>query len=91
MDYASDTEVLRYCAKIAGDQGLRILERSRVDALIGHLGRNPKLDNEFVRNRLTRMAEVTELAQSVRDDVAKSMGAFLNSDIGRPIVQNFIE
>ncbi len=91
MDYASDTEVLRYCAKIAGDQGLRILERSRVDALIGHLGRNPKLDNEFVRNRLTRMAEVTELAQSVRDDVAKSMGAFLNSDIGRPIVQNFID
>lgn len=91
LDYASDDEVLRYCAKIAGDQGLRILERSRVDALVAHVRRNPKLDNEFVRNRLGRMAEITELTQSVRDDVAKAMGSFLNSDYGRPIVQNFIE
>lgn len=91
MDYASDVEVLRYCAKIAGDQGLRILERPRVDALIGHVGRNPKLDNDFVRNRLFRMAEITEVTQSVRDDVAKFMGAFLNSDSGRPIVQNYID
>lgn len=91
LDYASDDEVLRYCAKIAGDQGLRILERSRVDALITHIRRNPKLSNEFVRNRLGRMAEITELTQSIRDDVAKSMGSFLNSDHGRPIVQSFIE
>ena len=91
LDYASDDEVLRYCAKIAGDQGLRILERSRVDALITHVRRNPKLDNEFVRNRLGRMAEITDLTQSIRDDVAKAMGSFLNSDYGRPIVQNFIE
>lgn len=91
LDYASDDEVLRYCAKIAGDQGLRILERSRVDALVAQVRRNPKLDNEFVRNRLGRMAEITELTQSIRDDVAKAMASFLSSDYGRPIVQNFIE
>lgn len=70
---------------------MRILERSRVDALIGYVARTPKLDTEFVRNRLSRMAEITELTQSVRDDVAKSMGAFLNSDSGRPIVKNYID
>ncbi|MFZ2972573.1 MAG: AAA family ATPase [Ferribacterium limneticum] len=91
LDYASDDEVLRYCAKIAGDQGLRILERARVDALVAHVRRNPKLDNDFNRNRLSRMAEITELTQSVREDVSKAMGAFLNSDYGRPIVQNYIE
>lgn len=91
LDYASNEEVLRYCAKIAGEQGVRILERSRVDALVAQVRRNPKLDNEFVRNRLGRMTEITELTQSIREDVAKAMGAFLSSDYGRPIVQNFIE
>lgn len=91
LDYASDDEVLRYCAKIAGDQGLRIVERSRVDTLVTLVRRNPKLDNDFNRARLARMAEITELTQAVRDDVSKSMAAFLNSDYGRPIVQNFIE
>lgn len=91
MDYASDTEILRYCAKIANDQVLRILERPRVDALIQYVGRNPKLDTEFVRNRLSRMAEITEITQAIRDDVAKFMGSFLNSDSGRPIVENYID
>jgi len=91
LDYASDDEVLRYCAKIAGDQGRRILERARVEALVAHVRRNPKLDNDFIGNRLSRMAEITELTQSVREDVSKAMGAFLNSDYGRPIVQNYIE
>lgn len=91
LDYASDDEVLRYCAKIAGDQGLRILERARVDALVAHVRRNPKLSHDFNRNRLSRMAEITELTQSVREDVSKAMATFLNSDYGRPIVQNYIE
>lgn len=91
LDYASDDEVLRYCAKIAADQGLRILERARVDTLVAHVRRNPKLDNDFNRNRLNRMAEITELTQSVREDVSKAMGAFLNSDYGRLIVLNYIE
>jgi hypothetical protein len=91
LDYASDEEIVRYCAKIAADQGLRIIERSRVDALISQLGRNPKLNIEFNRNRLRRMAEITDLTQSVREDVTKAMGSFLSSDYGKPIVQNFIE
>lgn len=90
LDYASDAEVLRFCAKIASDQGLRILERSRVDALIGHVGRIPRLGNDFVKNRLSRMAEITDVAQSVRDEVANDISKFLSSGSGRQIIQDYI-
>lgn len=90
-DYSSDEDIVKYCAKIAGDQGLRILERSRIDQLLIIVGRNSKLDIDINRNRLSRLAEIVEVTQKVRDDVAKSMASFLVSEQGRPIVQGFIE
>lgn len=90
-DYSSDEDIVKYCAKIAGDQGLRILERSRIDQLLTIISRNSKLDIDLNRNRLSRLTEIVEITQRVRDDVAKSMASFLSSEQGRPIVQGFIE
>lgn len=90
IDYASDDEVIRYCAKMAGDQGSRIIERSRLEALAATIRKFPKLDNEFNRSRLNRMVSIADVSSSVQEEVAKSLTIFLQGT-GSPIVQRFIE
>lgn len=90
LDYSSDEEIVRYCAKIANDKGLRMIERSRLDAFASAIRKLPKMDNEFIKNRLSRMLKIAELSTSVQEDVAKSMSSFLQNE-GNGIVQRFIE
>lgn len=90
-DYASDEEIVRYCGKISGDQGLRIIERSRLDALATFIRKSPKLDIDLNRKRLARLMEIGEISTAVRDEAVRSVSTFLQSDVGKTIVQGFIE
>lgn len=66
-----------------------MIERSRLDAFASAIRKLPKMDNEFIKNRLSRMLKIAELSTSVQE-VAKSMSSFLQNE-GNGIVQRFIE
>lgn len=91
LDYASDEEITNYCVKIASNLVNQTIEKSKLDLMNIRLVRNAKLNNELNRNRLRRMAEITEITESLREEISKSIGHFLNSKHGKPIVQKFIE
>lgn len=90
FDYASDDEIVRYAMKLAGDQGIKIIERSRAESLVTYIRRNPKTANEFNKKRLQRLLEITDITEQTREDVSKGVAAFLNTDAGRPIILSFI-
>lgn len=91
FDYASDDEIVKFAMKLASDQGMRIIERSRAEGLVTYIRRNPRQgNNDFTKKRLQRLLDITDITTETREDVTKAVAAFLNTDAGRPIIQAFI-
>lgn len=90
-DYASDDEVIRFCAKIASDFNTKLLEKKQVDTVVGLLNRNPKIKGDVYANRLARFAEIGGKVHEIKQDVIESLSLFFNTENGRKVVSNYIE
>lgn len=90
-DYASDDEIIRFCAKIASDFNTKLLEKKQVDTVVGLLNRNPKIKGEVYANRLARFAEIGGKVHEIKQDVIESLSLFFNTENGRKVISNYIE
>lgn len=99
-EYYSDVELVNYCAKLASDAGAtRTLDKRVFSSVIVSLNtRNGKVGDKNLKNngplfkqRLDRFAKLTDEAIVAQQDVISKLNEFLKGELGRPIVENFVE
>jgi len=89
-DYASDDEIVRFCAKLAKENNIKI-ERKPIDSLVMYLKQKPIADAPFIKNRLSLLAEITKVSNEVQDEVAENISVFLGGEYGKTIVADYID
>ena len=90
-DYSSDIEVVKFVAKQAQESNLKLIEKSRFESLVATLLKNPKLNQQVIRQRLIRMPEIVSAAASMQADLVEGMTTFLKGEQGRQIVTDYVE
>lgn len=89
-DYASDDEVVKYCAKLAGENGVRTIEPKKLTEFSQALQKNPKVNVELNRSRLSRLVNIgNELSILSDDDIKESLKHFLKNQ-GASLVKDYV-
>lgn len=90
-DYASDDEVVRYCAKLASENNIKVVEKSKMDALGAYLLKNPKLNFPLIKQRISRLPEIALNISNMQNLVIDNLNDYLGGDNGRAIVSSYVE
>lgn len=90
-DYASDDEIIRYCAKLAAENNVKLVEKSKIDSLVTYLLKSPKLNVALVKQRLARLPDIVLNVNQAQNEVIESFSDYLSSENGKSIVVNYIE
>lgn len=89
-DYASDDEIVKFCAKLATENGVRIIEPKKLNDLSQTLQKIPRLNVELYRSRLNRLVSIGNDLSSLGDEVVKSsLISFLKTS-GASIVSEYV-
>lgn len=90
-DYSSDEEVVKYISKLAADNGIRIIEKSKVDGLLASIKKLAKLNNEFNKSRLQRFSSINANTIDSRDHLNHALSDHLKSDLGKVLIADYIK
>lgn len=90
-EYASDDEVVKYCAKLASDNNIRVVERSKMDALASYLLKQPKLNYALVKQRLNRLPDIVASVSDAQNEINEGFASYLSSENGKEIVIKYVE
>lgn len=89
-EYASDEEIVRYCAKLAGEMGKTPLNKSNWDDFKKIAGSHPVFDMELSKSRLVQLSNIADEIFSIQDDIHNNIEPFLRSNTGEKIIERFI-
>lgn len=91
FDYSSDEEVVKYVSKLAADNGIRIIEKAKVENLIASVKKLSKLNNDFNKNRLQRFSFINASITEARDYLNGALSNYLQSDLGKVLIDDYIK
>ncbi|MCY0856639.1 hypothetical protein [Cupriavidus sp. D39] len=90
-DYSSDEDVLKFAAKLAQENNVRVIEKAKFDSLATLLGKNGKLGTPLIRQRLARLPQIVSATSVKHDEILKGLWDFLKGEHGKGIVSTYIE
>lgn len=90
-DYSSDEEVVKFCAKMAADYGVKLIDKKQIETVVATLSRNPKSNSEFYRKRLSRFSKVGGEISEIKQEVVKGMFVFFETEAGKNVISNYID
>jgi hypothetical protein len=90
-DYASDDEILKYCTKIAAENNVKVVEKSRMDSLVTYLLKIPKNNYPLIKQRILRLPEIAASVADVQSTIEDNFSTYLNSENGKNIVATYVE
>lgn len=91
FDYASDTELVKFCMRLQSDAGLRVVEKSKVDSLILQVQKQSRNSTPFVKQRLSKLSATVARITDVQHDIQEAMLAAFTTERGKEILSKFIE
>lgn len=99
-EYSSDFELVAYCARVASDvSASRIIDKKAFSSVAAFLlnrngrsnDRGSRDNGPLFRQRLNRLTKLTDEAIIAQQDVISKFNEFLKGELGRPIVEKFVE
>ena len=90
-DYASDTEMIDYVQKIASEGGNRLIEREAFQQFASLISKNPKNNNQLVKNRLARFSDLSTEAFGMQCEIQNGMDAYLKSESGKKVLESYVQ
>lgn len=91
FDYSSDEEVVKYVSKLAAENGIRIIEKAKVENLVASVKKLSKLNNDFNKNRLQRFSSINAIVTEARDHLNEALSNHLQSDFGKKLIDDYIK
>ena len=90
-DYASDEEIVRYCAKLASEMGTKSLNKSDWDTFKKLASRDAKFGTLVSKNRLSQLSRLKDDVDTSQSDIHDNIEVFLRSSNGDDLVKDFVE
>ncbi|MFZ2725627.1 MAG: hypothetical protein WAX77_05220 [Methylococcaceae bacterium] len=90
-EYASDEEIVRYCAKLAGEMGTMVFSKTSWDGFRKLAVNNAPFDQGLGRERLARLSNLASDIFVIQEDIRDNIERFLRSNNGEHLIQDFIE
>jgi MoxR-like ATPase len=88
-DYASDAEIVKFCMKLQSDAGIRIVEKSKGDALVAALSKM-KTAGPLHKTRLAALPGIIANINSIQESVHDAMATAFSSDAGKELLAQFV-
>jgi hypothetical protein len=89
-DYASDEEIVRYCAKLAGEIGTTPFNRDNWNTFKQLASNHAKFSETLNKNRLTQLSKIADNVYNEQKEIQDNIETFLKSNYGEQLIQNFI-
>ncbi len=89
-EYASDEEIVRYCAKLAGEMGKTLLSKANWDDFKKIASTHPVFDQELSKNRLLQLSTLASEIFIIQDEIHNNIEPFLRSHYGEQLIDRFI-
>lgn len=89
-DYASNEEIVRYCAKLAAEIGTNPINKTIWDNFKKIASTHAKFDAELNKSRLDKLLVLVDQVSDEQEDIRSNIEIFLKSN-GEQLIQNFIE
>ena len=89
-DYASDEEIVRYCAKLAGEMGANSLNKANWDSFKKLASNHAKFSSELNKSRLTELLKLVSVVSTEQEEIRNNIETFLKGSYGDELIQNFI-
>jgi hypothetical protein len=90
-EYASDEEIVRYCAKLAGEMGKTLLSKTNWDDFKKIAASHPVFDHELSKNRLVKLSNIANEIFIIQDEIHNNIEPFLRSEYGAELISKFIQ
>jgi hypothetical protein len=89
-DYASDEEIVRYCAKLAGEIGTTPFSRDNWNIFKQLASNHAKFSEELNKSRLAQLSKIADNVYNEQKEIQDNIETFLKSNYGEHLIQNFI-
>jgi hypothetical protein len=89
-DYASDEEIVRYCAKLAGEIGTTPFNRENWNIFKQLASNHAKFSEELNKSRLAQLSKIADNVYNEQKEIQDNIETFLKSNYGEHLIQNFI-
>ena len=90
FDYASDSEVIRFCLKLQSEAGAKSIEKSKADLLIAQVSKNSKNITPVAKQRLARLPSIVDSLNSIQIDLKDALNATFLTTTGKEILERFV-
>ena len=89
-DFASNEEIVRYCAKLAAEIGTNPINKTAWDNFKKLASNHAKFDAELNKNRLNQLLVLVDQVSDEQEDIRSNIEIFLKTN-GEQLIQHFIE
>lgn len=90
-DYASDDEVMRFCAKAASAYSSKLIDKKQVETIVATINKKPIGKTDIYKNRLSRFIDIGNEIQEVKQDIADALDGFFKTEGGKNAISKHIE
>lgn len=89
-DYATDEEIVKFCAKLASENS-KPIDRATLEILLAGLSKLPASSVPMAKERLERLPRIMANSVELQDSIYRNMSDYLKGEAGMSIVARYVE